>query len=173
MSDKVTIERASAGDEAAILEVMRPWNMHHVPSPEMQRLIVDQFFLARVDGKLVGAAGYEILSDELGKTTLLGVLPEYNALGIGSQLHHARCEAMYRLGVKRVITNSDLPKTIAWYQKRFGYKIIGSLKKVASFGSDDIDHWTTLEMDLEAYMGRFHPDRESERSSAQGSGSER
>ena len=163
MASSVSIDQAAEGDAAAILKVMLPWNMHHVPSPEMEELNTERFFIARVDGKVVGAAGYEILSQELGKTTLLGVLPKFNRMGIGTQLQHTRCAAMYRLGVKRVITNADLPKTIAWYQKRFGYKVVGKLKKVASFGSPDIDHWTTLEMDLEAYMRAYNRDERDAR----------
>ena len=69
-------------------------------------------------------------------------------------MHEERCNAMYRLGMRKVITNSDLPGTIKWYQKHYGYKIVGTLKKVSSFGSQDIDYWTTMEMDLQAYMSK-------------------
>jgi len=152
MSNNILITNAEAGDGPAILDVMRPWNMHHVPSPEMEALDLSKFFIAKAGDEIVGAAGYKILSPGLGKTTLLGVLPEYSGHGIGSKLQYARCEAMYLQGVKRIITNSDLPATIAWYQKNYGYQIVGSLEKISEFGSPDIDHWTTLEMDLESYM---------------------
>lgn len=153
------IERAVKEDREAILDVMRPWNMHHVPSPEMEELDLNNFFVARCQNRVVGAAGYKILSEDTGKTTLLAVLPEFKGLGIGSKLHHTRCEAMHRLGVKRVITNSDLPETIAWYRRQFGYRPIGRLKKVCSFGDPEIDHWTTMEMDLESYMRGIEPGR--------------
>ena len=148
----ILIDNARADEASAILEIMKHWNMHHVPSPEMKELDMDRFYTARIDEKIVGAAGYEILSQDIGKTTLLSVLPEYNGRGIGSLLQHARCVAMYELGIKRVITNADLPKTIAWYQKRYGYRIVGKLKKLVPFGSPDIDSWTTLELDLVAYI---------------------
>ena len=146
------IEKASPNDRDAILNVMKPWNMHHVPSKEMGELDLSCFFVARVSDKIIGASGYKILLPEKGKTTLLGVLPEFSGKNIGFALQHARLRAMYYLGVKTVITNADRPETIAWYKKHFGYHEIGTLKKIHDFGLSDVDHWTTLEMDLPAYM---------------------
>ena len=65
-----------------------------------------------------------------------------------------RLEAMAAKGVKKVTTNADLPETIAWYKKHFGYREVGKLKKVHEFGDPDIDCWTTLEMDLEAWAAK-------------------
>jgi len=152
--ESVIIRRAQPEDRQAILEVMRPWNMHHVPSPEMESIDVSCFFVARVDGRIVGAAGYEILSEGQGKTTLLGVLPEYTGSGIGYALQDARLREMARLGVEKVTTNADRPATIQWYRRFFGYREIGSLKKLHSFGDPNIDRWTTLQMDLQEYMGK-------------------
>lgn len=154
MSRAFVIEPARAGDREAILAVMRPWNMHHVPSPEMEELDLAAFFVARLDGDIVGASGYKILSPTQGKTTLLAVLPEHAGTGIGAALQHKRLEAMHRLGVKRVTTNADRPATIRWYKDRFGYKEVGELLKVSEFGDPQIDRWTTLELDLEGYMRR-------------------
>ena len=147
-----TIEKARPTDREAILAVMAPWNMHHVPSPEMEELDISCFFVARSGDKIIGASGYAIISQKLGKTTLLGVIPEYASKGVGGKLQKARLKAMFQIGVKKVITNADRPKTIGWYKKHYGYKKIGTLKKVCSFGDDSVDSWTTLEMDLEAYM---------------------
>lgn len=146
------IEKAVPGDYAAILKCMEPWNMHHVPSPEMESLDIDHFYVARIGDTVVGAGGYRILTPEHGKTTLLGIIPEFSGLGIGKALQVARLEAMYRAGIKRVTTNADRPDTILWYKKHFGYREVGSLPKVAPFSLVDVDHWTTLEMDLARYM---------------------
>ena len=152
MRKKVVIEKASKSDYDAILKIMEPWNMHRVPSPEMEEIDITCFFVARIGRKMVGASGYRVLSQTLGKTTLLAVLPEYGQEGIGRMLQDARLKAMFRLGIKKVITNADRPETIKWYKKHFGYYEVGTLKKVSSFGDDKITHWTTLEMDLTAYM---------------------
>jgi 3-keto-5-aminohexanoate cleavage enzyme len=134
------------------MKVMEYWNMHHIPSPEMETLDLSCFFIARVSGNPAGAAGYKILGPSEGKTTLLGIVPEFSGMGIGRELQNARLEAMYRAGVKKVTTNADRPETILWYRKHYGYRETGSLKKLCEFSLPDVDRWTTLEMDLDDYM---------------------
>jgi 3-keto-5-aminohexanoate cleavage enzyme len=151
-SASFVVERAKPGDREAIREVMRPWNMHHVPSLEMEEIDLACFFIARADGRIVGAGGYKVLSEDRGKTTLLGVLPEYTSLGIGRALQEARLKALATLGVKRVTTNADRPRTIEWYKTLYGYKPVGTLEKLHSFGDPDVDRWTTLELDLTEYF---------------------
>ncbi len=147
-----TIEKASPDDYAAILHVMELWNMHHVPSAEMDVLDLSCFFVARLSGHVAGAAGYKLLSPGKGKTTLLGIRPEFSGMGIGKALQNARLDAMYEAGVRTVLTNADRPETIIWYKKYYGYRQIGVLKKICDFSLSDVDHWSTLEMDLEAYV---------------------
>jgi ribosomal protein S18 acetylase RimI-like enzyme len=154
MKQGFVIERAGRGDRDDVIAVMRPANMHHVPSPEMDELALERFFVARVNGRVVGAAGYELLGPNHGKTTLLAVLPAFGGRGIGTALQRARLDAMYRLGVTRVTTNADRPETIAWYERRFGYRRVGELRKLIPFGDPEIDHWVTLELDLSEYMRR-------------------
>lgn len=153
MKKDFKIEKANPDkDLQPILEVMRPWNMHHVPSPEMEELDLNCMFVARDGEKIVGASGYKVISQTRGKTTLMAVHPDYLGAGLGKVLQDTRLRAMSAIGVKTVTTNADLPNTIVWYKKHYGYREVGTLKKVCSFGSPEIDHWTTLEMDLEAYM---------------------
>jgi len=145
----VTIEPAEEKDVPAILEIMKTANMHYVPSPEMPDLDWRCFFIARVEGKIAGAAGYKILSPNEAKTTLMVVHPEYRRFGIGRALQERRMRAMREQGIKTLTTNADIPETIAWYQRHFGYKEIGKIKKMHEFGRPDIDEWTTLRTDLE------------------------
>jgi ribosomal-protein-alanine N-acetyltransferase len=145
------VERAQPEDLDDILQVMRHWNMHHVPSPEMPALDLDCMFIARVDGRIVGAAGYELLSPARGKTTLMGVAPEFLGTGIGKALQDERLRAMATAGAKTVTTNADRPASIRWYKKHYGYREVGTLSKLHSFGSEEIDSWTTLEMNLEGW----------------------
>ena len=146
------IRRAKADEREAILRVMEPANMHHVPSPEMGELDLDNFFVATVDDQIVGSAGFAILPDGNGKTTLLAVLPEYRGLHIGKKLQDARLRAMHARGARTVTTNADRPETISWYKRWYGYYEVGSLDKIHSFGDPDISSWTTLEMDLSAWI---------------------
>jgi ribosomal-protein-alanine N-acetyltransferase len=116
----VTIEPAEEKDVPAILEIMKTANMHYVPSPEMPDLDWRCFFIARVEGKIAGAAGYKILSPTEAKTTLMVVHPDYRRFNIGRVLQERRMQAMREQGIKTA-TNADIPETIAWYKKHFGY----------------------------------------------------
>jgi 3-keto-5-aminohexanoate cleavage enzyme len=147
-----TIEPAKKDDRDGILAVMRPFNMHNVPSVEMEELDISCFFVARMQGRIVGAAGYKLLGPGQGKTTLLGVLPECSGMGIGKDLQHRRMEVMRSKGVRTLTTNADRPDTILWYKKHYGYRQVGTLKKLCSFGLENVDHWTTLQTDLEDYF---------------------
>jgi len=149
------IEKAGMGDRKAILSVLAHFNMHHVPSVEMEELDLDNFFVVKMEGRIVAAAGYKILSKTEGKTTLLGVLPECGGRGIGKDLQHIRMEVMHKAGVKRLITNADRPDTILWYKKHYGYRQVGTVKKMCSFGLEDVDHWTTIETDLDDYFANY------------------
>lgn len=122
--------------------------MHHVPSPEMPELDHRFFFVAEEGDRLVGAAGYKVISPEKAKTTLMAVLPEYKGSGIGEKLQLKRMQAARSLGCEILITNADRPETIGWYKRKFGYKEVGKLQKLHSFGLEDVDEWTTLETDL-------------------------
>ena len=152
---RYTIEGASFKDKPAILEVLKFFNMHHIPSAEMEELDFNCFFVAKIKDHIVGVCGYKILSETKGKTTLLAVLPHYSGLGIGKELQRLRMEKMHMAGVQQLTTNADRPETILWYKKHFGYHQIGTCEKLCSFGLDNVDHWTTMETDLDKYFSTF------------------
>lgn len=145
---EISIERARDCEITEILEIMKTANMHRVPSPEMPELDWRCLFVARISGKIVGAAGYKVISPTEAKTTLMCVHPEYRRFGIGKALQEKRMLALCDQGIKTLITNADIPETIAWYKRHFGYEEVGRLKKLHEFGRADIDEWTTLRTDL-------------------------
>jgi uncharacterized protein (DUF849 family)/N-acetylglutamate synthase-like GNAT family acetyltransferase len=149
---KYQIEKAQPEDYNNILEILKYWNMHHIPSVEVQELDLSCFYVAKLNNKIVGASGYKILSKDTGKTTLLAILPDLQGFGIGKDLQDIRLKKMYDLGVKKITTNSDRPEIISWYKKHYGYYEIGKIKKECSFGLDSVDEWTTLELNLEKYF---------------------
>src|SRR3989337_2824203 len=134
---EVVIEPAAEQEIPQILEIMKYANMHNVPSLEMPELGWKCFFVAKTDGRMVGAAGYKIISKTEEKTTLMAVHPEFRSQGIGRLLQERRMIAMSEQGIKTFLTNADIPETISWYKKHFGYKEIGKLKKLHEFGRPD------------------------------------
>ena len=148
MKKNVVIEKAAADDLPAIMELLKLANMHYIGSAEMPAISYENYFVARMDGKVAGFCGYKVLSPTDAKTELMVVHPDFRGLGIGFELQQRRMEDMFAKGIKTLRTNTDLPQTIKWYQKHFGYRKIGTLKKINQFGYPDIDHWTTLQVDL-------------------------
>ena len=148
MNSNLIIEKAAGDDLPAIMELLKLANMHYIGSAEMPAITYENYFVARLEGKVVGFSGYKILSATDAKTELMVVHPDCRGLGIGYKLQKRRMEDMLSKGIKKLTTNSDLPETIEWYQKYFGYRTIGELKKVNEFGDPNVDRWTTLEVDL-------------------------
>lgn len=147
----VQYRRAAAEDEPALRVVLKTANFDNVPSPEMPELRLENYYVAEVSGTIVGCCGWIVLPDGHGKTTLMAVDPNYRGWGIGQKLQELRMLEMRRLGCSTVITNADIPATITWYQRKFGYRVIGTLPKEHEFGDPTVDHWTTLEADIEAW----------------------
>jgi ribosomal-protein-alanine N-acetyltransferase len=144
----IIIEKAKEEDREDIFRLLKQANMHHIPSEEMPGLTYENYYVARVDGRVVGFSGYKILSPTEAKTELMVVDTECRGLGIGYKLQERRMLDAVEKGCRTLITNSDLPASIAWYKKHFGYQEVGKLRKVHEFGAPDIDEWTTLRTDL-------------------------
>lgn len=146
------IRKAKLEDKHSILNILKVWNMHHIPSVEMEELDLTYYYVAVVSERIIGLCGYKILSPKRGKTTLMALLPEFQGHDIGKKLHDIRLDDMYKAGVEIVTTNTDDIKSISWYKKHYNYRIVGKLKKLCSFGLKNIDYWTTIEMDLNDYF---------------------
>ena len=143
-----TYRRTTVDDRNEIFRVLETANFHNIPSPEMPSIALEDFFAAEVDGTIVGVAGFTVLADGRGKTTLMAVDPDYRRFGIGRRLQELRMQELIDRGCSEVITNADLPEVISWYQKNFGYEPIGTLEKRHEFGSSEIHEWTTLRSNL-------------------------
>ena len=145
---KIVIEKAREKDRDAIFALLKQANMHHVPSEEMPLITFENYFVAKDGADIVGFCGYKILSPTEAKTELMVVDSNCRGHGVGYALQERRMEDMLQKGIRTLTTNTDLPATIAWYKKHFGYREIGTLKKLHEFSDPEIDHWTTLQTDL-------------------------
>mgnify|MGYP001559864542 CR=1 FL=1 len=150
-SMNMLITQATEQDRSEIMRLLKQVNMHYIPSEEMPGLTYENYFVAKIYDKIAGFCGYKILSKIEAKTELMVVDNRCRGQGIGYRLQAYRMEDMLKKGIKTLTTNTDLPDTIAWYKKHFGYKEVGMLKKFHEFGDPKIDHWTTLQVDLQEW----------------------
>lgn len=148
---EIVIEKAEEKDRPRIFELLKQANMHYIPSREMPELTFDNYFVARMGSEVVGFCGYKILSPTEAKTELMVVSMKCRGSGIGYKLQIKRMKDMLSKGIKFLTTNTDLPETIEWYKKHFGYRKAGTLKKFHVFGDPAIDYWTTLQVDLQQW----------------------
>ncbi|MFZ5564167.1 MAG: GNAT family N-acetyltransferase [Thermodesulfobacteriota bacterium] len=151
MTGDITIRKAVEADKPKIFELLRQANMHHVPSPEMPALTFENYYVAEAGGVIAGFCGYKVLSPTTAKTELMVVDRTFRSRGVGNLLQEFRMQKMADAGIETLTTNTDLPPTIAWYKKHFGYKEVGTLKKIHEFGDPGIGFWTTLQVDLKAW----------------------
>ena len=149
------IRKMLPGDMDAVMAILSKWNMAPVqadannPSPERDRIEIDNTFVAELQGKIVGTCGYYVHDETHAETASLAVDPEFLGCGIGYQLQEARLEEMRKRGIKHLRTESDRPEVIHWYVNKFGYRITGKNPKKHAFGDANRDHWTILELDLD------------------------
>ena len=137
------------------MALLEHWNM--APDPdrtegERTALRVENSFVAERGQEVVGVASYIVHSDTLGETASLAVDPAVRGEGVGSRLQVARLQAMSDRGIETVRTETDRPRTIEWYVDNFGYERVGTTPKKHEFSLEEVDEWTVLELDLEAWV---------------------
>ena len=153
----IRIRKMHPGDVGDAVEILEQWNMAprgDLPNAERSEIDVEKSFVAEKDGHIVGTASYIVHDPEYGETASLAVDPEFRGFGIGARLQEARLREMHERGVRRVRTETDRPATIRWYVEKFGYEKVGTNPKKHAFSLDDVDEWTVLELDLEAWWKR-------------------
>ena len=109
-SREVAISKAGAADLLELSDFIKPF----VDSGEILPRTFDElddlletFFIARVDGGIVGCAALEIYSKKLCEIRSLAVDPQAQGLGIGKQLVTACVELARRQGVYEIMAISS------------------------------------------------------------------
>ncbi len=107
---EVAISKAGATDLVDLSDFIKPF----VDSGEILPRTFDElddlletFFIARVDGRLVGCAALEIYSKKLCEVRSLAVDPTTQGLGIGKQLVTACVELAMQEGVYEIMAISS------------------------------------------------------------------
>jgi predicted N-acetyltransferase YhbS len=152
--DDIEIRLMRDQDWERVLAILGHWGMAPVepsvdcPEPEHSGLEVGKTLVATAGGRVVGVASYRLLGKRLASTESLAVDPDWIGCGAAEKLQLARLATMRLLGIERVRTTADRPRTITWYVKRFGYRITGVEPKRHPFGVSGVPDWTVLELDL-------------------------
>lgn len=150
----VRIRKMRPDEVPAARAILEAWNMaprEEEADAERSEIRVENSFVAEDDGRVVGTASYIVHGPEEAETASLAVDPDHRGRGIGARLQRARLEEMHDRGIRTVRTETDRPATIAWYVEKFGYEKVGTAPKKHDFSLEDVDEWTVLELDLEAW----------------------
>ena len=140
----VEIRQMRPAEIGRVVEILAHWNMAPVapgpgcPDPETSGLEEGRTFVAVSGGTVVGVASYVLRGDGWAETASLAVDPAWRGKGVGERLQRARLAAMKTLGVQHVRTETDRPETIAWYQRKFGYRVAGAVPKKHAFSLPDV-----------------------------------
>lgn len=149
------IRKMTPQDLPEVMDLLARWSMAPTPgvaNAERSGIEIAHAFVAEnEDGCLVGVGSYLLLDEDTAETASLAVAPQVQGTGVGAMLQEARLQEMLARGIRRVRTETDRPETIAWYQRKFGYRVVGSNPKKHAFSLPDIDTWTVLELDLEQW----------------------
>jgi N-acetylglutamate synthase-like GNAT family acetyltransferase len=154
----VTIRKMREEDRQQVLLLLGSWNMAprsptpEFPDPERTTIIVENTFVADVAGSVVGVASYVLHGVQAAETASLAVDPLWLGSGIGERLQSARLTKMKELGVERIRTEADRPNVVGWYQRKFGYRVVGAVRKKHEFSLANVDFWTVLELDLRTWL---------------------
>ena len=150
------IRKMTPQDLPEVMELLERWSMAPTPgvaNAERSGIEIAHTFVAEnEDGRLVGVGSYLLLDQDTAETASLAVAPQVQGMGVGAMLQEARLLEMLARGIRRVRTETDRPETIAWYQRKFGYRVVGSNPKKHAFSLPDVDTWTVLELDLEQWV---------------------
>jgi N-acetylglutamate synthase-like GNAT family acetyltransferase len=150
----VEIRRMRTPDLDAVTAILALYHMApvapgpQVPDPERTGLDLDRTFVAVAGGGIVGVASFIVLGEGWAETASLAVHPDWRGKGVGERLQRARLAEMKALGIRHVRTEADRPETIAWYVRKFGYRIVGTAPKKHAFSLPDVASWTLLTLDL-------------------------
>lgn len=147
----------SREDLAEVERLLDAWNMaprEEEADAERSTIRIDNSFVAEDDGRIVGTASYIVHGPQTAETASLAVDPEHTGRGIGRRLQTARLREMASRGIRTVRTETDRPRTVRWYVDVFGYRKLGTVPKKHEFSDPEIDEWTVLELNLEAWSRR-------------------
>lgn len=98
------IRRATLDDVDAILAVVNT-NTDRLLARDRDEIVqlLDAFWVAEVDGRIVGCCCLEVYSPKIAELRSLAVMPEFRGQGLGARLTDAAVEEAKRRGIPQVL----------------------------------------------------------------------
>ncbi len=146
------IKQSTLDNRENFLKILKCWNMQNGFLHDEEKLDYSNFFIAEVNNQVVGMAGFMPISEEIYKTRLLAVYPEFQGTEMGKALQDKRLEEMYKRGAKIVKSRTSILNIKHWYQKNYGYIDAYKVKKEYEIGLGNNDFQYELHLDLVNYF---------------------
>jgi amino-acid N-acetyltransferase len=98
------IRRATLDDIEAIVGVVNT-NTDRLLARDRDEIVqlLDAFWVAEVDGRIVGCCCLEVYSPKIAELRSLAVMPEFRGQGLGARLTDAAVEEAKRRGIPQVL----------------------------------------------------------------------
>lgn len=98
------VRKADPGDVQAILDLVNT-NTDHLLARDRDEIVqlLDSFWVAEVDGKVVGCCCLEVYSPKIAELRSLAVASAFRGQGLGAALTDAAVEEARRLGIPQVL----------------------------------------------------------------------
>lgn len=112
-SDALQVTDATAHDVPAIVELVNYWAKEGENLPRSRADLVSHlqdFVVAKKDGKVVGCAALYIYNEEIAEIRSLGIWPQFQGLGQGRAMVAYLCERARQLGLKKVLSLTRVPE---------------------------------------------------------------
>jgi len=138
--ESVSIRKALPSDFSKIVEIeslsfRRPYPPELIFS--LLHLHSDMFYVALVDGEIVGYVVGAKRRDGSGHVISIAVRPEWRRRGIGAKLMEVLLNAFKDKGLKKAVLEVAISNEEAVnFYKRLGFKVVTLLKDYYSWGED-------------------------------------
>jgi len=98
------IRRATLDDIDAIVGVVNT-NIDRLLARDRDEIVqlLDTFWVAEIDGRIVGCSCLEVYSPKIAELRSLAVIPEFRGRGLGASLTNAAVEEAKRRGIPQIL----------------------------------------------------------------------
>lgn len=116
LTEQLEVRDATVHDVPEIIALVNHWAKEGENLPRSRADLISHlqdFVVAKKDGKVVGCAALFIYNEDIAEIRSLGIWPQYQGLGQGRAMVAYLCERAKQLGLKRVLSLTRVPDFFA------------------------------------------------------------